>query len=399
MGSFAKVSDLELEEYSRLGKEAVEVRYLEFTPQRFLAKQNPGDAEVARYYQDNQAVFQVPVRARVNYLAFRPKDFLDRVQVSSADEKDYLNEHQKDFSRPKVILVRQLFLKLPPKATPAERQKVDKQAKELFAQVVKGEDFAQLARAHSQDAATKDKGGDLGEVIRGQHPPEWDKVAFTLKPGTVDLAVTPQGIYLIKLEEIKETERAPDAEARVNQRLKTEKAKAMAREAAQQAREEWSKGAVPEVARKYGVTPQETPLITRQDPVPGLGLLPMFNRTALDLKPKEISKVVDLPDGFAVLQGVEHQPEHLPPLEKIKDQVREALKKELAKKQVEQEAARLLDQLRQGKPLAQVAAQAGLTVKDSGFFTRFQGFLGKTKEEQPNGLIWRAMKSGQAMLS
>jgi peptidyl-prolyl cis-trans isomerase D len=258
---------------------------------------------------------------------------------------------------------------------------VDQQARELFAQVVKGADFAQLAKAHSQDAATKDKGGDLGEVTRGQHPPEWDKVAFALKPGTVDRAVTPQGIYLIKLEEIKETERAPDAEARINKRLKTEKAKAMAREAAQQAREEWSKGAVPEVAGKYGVTPQETPLIARQDPVPGLGLLPMFNRTALDLKPKEISKIVDLPDGFAVLQGVEHQAEHLPPLEKIKDQVREALKKELAKKQMEQEAARLLGQLRQGKPLAQVAAQAGLTVKDSGYFTRFQGFLGKPDEE------------------
>jgi peptidyl-prolyl cis-trans isomerase D len=382
VGSFAKVSDLEMEEFARVAKEAVEVKYLEITPQRYLAKQNPGDAEVARYYQDNQALFKVPDQARVTFLAFHTKDFLDRVQVSSSEEKDYLSEHLKEFSRPKVIRVRQLFLKLPAKATPAEKQAVEKRAEELLAQAAQGADFAQLARTFSQDAASKDKGGDLGEVTRGQHPPEWDKAAFALKPGALDRVLTPQGVYLIKLEEVKELEPRPDAAAKISQRLKTEKARTLAREAAQQAREEWPKGAVPEVAKKYGVTPQETSLISRQDAVPGLGVLPLFNRTALALKPQEISKVVALPNGFAVLKGVEQQAEHLPPLAKIKDQVKEALQKELAKKQADQEAGRLLAQLRQGKPLAQVAAQASLTVKDSGYFTRFQGFLGNSRWEQ-----------------
>ncbi|HEX9883806.1 MAG TPA: SurA N-terminal domain-containing protein [Desulfobaccales bacterium] len=373
--SFAKVSDLELEEYYRLGKEAVAVSYLELSPERVMAKQNPGDAEVARYYQEHQAAFRQPARARVNYLVFRPRDFLDRVQVSGAEAADYLSENYEEFSRPKVIRARQLFLELPAKAGPAEKQQVAKQAQELQEKAMAGEDFAQLAQAHSQDAASKTKGGDLGLVSRGQHPPEWDKVAFALKPGTVGRAATPQGIYLIKLEEIKEREQVPDAQALASKRLQGDRAKNLAREAAQQARGEWSGGPVPEVAKKYGVTPKETQLIALQDPVPGLGVLPSFNQAALKLKPKEISKVVDLPDGFAVLQGVEHQDDHLPPLEKIKDQVRLTVQKEMAKKATEQEAARLLAELRKGKPLAQVAAQAGLTVKDSGYFTRFQGFL------------------------
>jgi peptidyl-prolyl cis-trans isomerase D len=378
ISSFAKVSDLELEEYYRLGKEAVAVNYLEVSPERFLAKQNPGDAEVARYYQEHQDAFRQPARARVDYLVFRPKDFLDRIQVSSADAANYLNEHYEEFTRPKVIRVKQLFLKLPAKAGPAEKQQVAKQAQELQDKAMAGEDFAQLAQAHSQDEASKAKGGDLGLVSRGQHPPEWDRVAFALKPGTVGQAITPQGIYLIKLEEIKEKEQVPDAQALATKRLQGDKAKSLAREAAQQARGEWSGGSVPEAAKKYGVTPKETPLIALRDPVPGLGVLPSFNQTALKLKPKEISQLVDLPDGFAVLRGVEHQPDHVPPLEKIKDQVRHTVQKEMAKKAAEQEAARLLAELRKGKPLAQVAAQAGLTVKDSDYFTRFQGFLGQT---------------------
>ncbi len=389
VSSFAKVSDQELEEFYRLGKEAVEVKYLEVAPEPFVAKQNPGDAEVARYYQDNQAVFHVPARARASYLAFRVKDFLDRVNISTGEVTNYLKERPDEFTRPKVIRARQLFLKLDPKATPAEKQAAGKQAQELAGKTAAGEDFAQLARAHSQDAATKDQGGDLGDVTRGQHPAEWDKVAFALKPGTVGQAITPQGIYLIKVEGIKESERLPDAEALVTKRLKEERATAMAREAAQQARGEWSQAAVPEVAKSYGVTPKETPLMSRQDPVPGLGVLPNFNLTVLELKPKEISKVVDLPDGFAVLKGLEHQPDYVPPLEKIKDQARAALKKDLAKKQADQEAARLLEQLRKGKPLAQVAAQAGLTVKDSGYFTRFQGFLGQPSAEQVTAAAFR----------
>ena len=57
------------------------------------------------------------------------------------------------------------------------------------------------------------------------------------------------------------------------------------------------------------------------------------------------------------------------------------MSQQLARKQAEQEATRLLGELRQGKPWAQVAAAAGLAVKDSGFFTRFQGFLGQQQAE------------------
>lgn len=379
--SFAKVSDLELREIFRLGKEAVAVNYLVVSPERFLAQQQPGDAAVARYYQENQAEFRVPARARVNYLVFRPKDFEDRVTLSPAEVDDYLSAHADEFNRAKVIRVSQILLQVLPKVSPAERQQALQQAQDLLAQARGGEDFAQLAKAHSQDAASKDKGGDLGYLKRGQNPPEWEKVAFALKAGEVAQANMPQGIYLIKVEEVKETERVPDAEAKVRQRLKGEKARRLAKEAAEKARGELSRSPMAEVAKKYGVTLKETPLFGPRDAVPGLGVHPGFSQVALELKPQEVSRVVDLPDGFAILQGVEQQAEHLPSLEQVKEQVRLALQKQMAKKKAEQEAARLLQELRQGKPLAQVAAAAGLTVEDSGFFTRFQGFHGQRQAE------------------
>ena len=311
--SFAKVSDAELQELFRISKEEVDVNYLAVSPEKFLAQENPADDAVARYYKENEAEFRLPDRARVNYLIFRTKDYLNRVKLTPTAVEDYLKEHQDEYTRPKVIQARQILLTLPPKATDAQRRQATQKAQELLGQARAGEDFADLARANSQDAASRDKGGDLGLVRRGQNPPEWDKVAFGLKPGTVGLAATSKGIYLIKLEEIKETERRPRRRQAGGARLKEEQARQLAKDAAQQAREELSRGSLAQVAQKLGVTPQETPLFALSGAVPGLGVQPAFNQAALHLKPQEISKVVELPEGFAVLKGVEHQAAHLPP--------------------------------------------------------------------------------------
>jgi parvulin-like peptidyl-prolyl isomerase len=229
----------------------------------------------------------------------------------------------------------------------------------------------------------------MGLVRRGQNAPPWDKVAFGLKPGSMGLASTDKGIYLIKLEEIKETELLPDAAKQVEMLLKEEQARELAKSAAQQAREELSGSTLAQVGQKLGVPVQETPLLSLSETVPGLGREPDFNQAALRLKPQEISKVVEMPGGFAVLKGLEHQAAHLPPLEQVKDQVRTAVKKSLARKQAEQEATRLLGEMRQGKPWGQVAAAAGLAVKNSGFFTRFQGFLGQRQAESITGAAFQ----------
>ncbi|MFA5110606.1 MAG: peptidyl-prolyl cis-trans isomerase, partial [Desulfobaccales bacterium] len=336
---------------------------------------------VARYYQENQAEFHLPDRSRVNYLVFRTKDYLTRVQLAPTAVEDYLKEHREEYSQPKAIRVSQILLSLPPKPTEAEARQAADKARELLDKLKGGEDFASLAKASSQDAATREKGGDAGSVRRGQNPPEWDKVAFGLKPGAVGVAATPKGLYLIKLSAIQETEPIPDAAKQAEQQLKAERARQMAKDAAQQAREELSRTPLAQVGQKLGVTPQETPFFALSDQVPGLGLQPAFNEAALHLKPKEVSKVVDLREGFAVLQGVDFQAAHLPALAQIKDQVKTALKKQLARKKADQEATRWLGELRQGKPLAQVAAGAGLAVKDSGYFTLFKGFLGQEQAE------------------
>jgi peptidyl-prolyl cis-trans isomerase SurA len=72
---------------------------------------------------------------------------------------------------------------------------------EIKAKLDAGADFAELARAQSEDASSA-KGGDLGWVSPGDTVPEFEKAMDTLKPGQVsDPVQSPFGWHLIQVVE------------------------------------------------------------------------------------------------------------------------------------------------------------------------------------------------------
>ncbi|HMF58553.1 MAG TPA: peptidylprolyl isomerase [Pyrinomonadaceae bacterium] len=81
-----------------------------------------------------------------------------------------------------------------------EMEKRRNHAEELRRKASSGADFAALARASSDDSATKNQGGDLGSFARNSHPRAFDDAAFALKPGAVgDVVQTDFGFHVIKV--------------------------------------------------------------------------------------------------------------------------------------------------------------------------------------------------------
>jgi peptidyl-prolyl cis-trans isomerase D len=278
--------------------------------------------------------------------------------------------------RPVAIQVREIFLALPAKATAANKQQVKEKAEALLKQVRQGQDLAQLARTMSQDEASRSLGGDLGVVTRGKKGEAWDKVAFALAPGELGLAQTEKGFHLIMVEEIQKTEPLPEAEgkARALEAIKERKSRSLAREEAKRLQGETATTPFPEVAKKSKLTLQETPLFTLSEPIPGLGAVRAINQEAFTLKPQEVG-MAETPQGFMVMQSMERQAAHLPSFEQSKDKVLQAVSRQEAQKMADKEAEQVLARLKNGEPLARVAAQAALPLKNSGYFSRFQGFL------------------------
>ena len=72
------------------------------------------------------------------------------------------------------------------------------------------EKFADLAREKSTDTVSAKKGGDLGTFSPGRMVPEFDKVAFALKPGEIsDVVKTQYGYHIIMVTERKDGEPRP----------------------------------------------------------------------------------------------------------------------------------------------------------------------------------------------
>jgi len=123
-----------------------------------------------------------------------------------AEVKKNFEENPDKFKQDESIHASHILVSTQGITDEAELAKKKATAESLHAQLVekKGENFAELARAHS-DCPSKAQGGDLGEFGRGQMVPEFEKAAFSQEVGAIgDTIQTKFGYHIIKVTEKKE---------------------------------------------------------------------------------------------------------------------------------------------------------------------------------------------------
>jgi len=92
----------------------------------------------------------------------------------------------------------------------------DAAARFVLARLNRGEKFEDLARQLSKDPGSKEQGGDLGFVGKGQLVPEFERAAFALeRPGqTSPVVKTQYGYHIIRLVERRVAQPASLAQVR-----------------------------------------------------------------------------------------------------------------------------------------------------------------------------------------
>ena len=154
--------------------------------------------------------------------------------VTDAEVHRFYMDNPDKFHRPEQLRLRHIVVKVAKEASAAERAQKRLHIEKILQQVRAGGDFAQLARLHSE-APTKQWGGEMDPVGRGQLTQALEDAAFALTPGEVsDVLLTPEGFQILKLEGRSEalTISGDDARARVRRYLQEIKAmQAVTREA------------------------------------------------------------------------------------------------------------------------------------------------------------------------
>src|SRR3990172_8595865 len=124
--------------------------------------------------------------------------------------------------------------------TDGEVEEIRRKAEEVLKKAKAGGDFAALARENSEDT-TKDRGGDVGWIVRGQTVPEFEAAAFRLPKGSIsDLVKTQYGFHIVKVVDQKNarTQALPEVRASTLATLQQEKSERLAEELSQQIAEE-----------------------------------------------------------------------------------------------------------------------------------------------------------------
>ena len=127
------------------------------------------------------------------------------VKPDDAALKAYYDQHKSEYEEAKArhILIRAKGSPVPLK--PGQKELTDEEAlakaKDLREKIVKGADFAALAKAESDDTGSGANGGDLGSFTHGRMVKEFDQAAFTLPVGQVSEPVKTQfGYHIIQVE-------------------------------------------------------------------------------------------------------------------------------------------------------------------------------------------------------
>jgi peptidyl-prolyl cis-trans isomerase C len=158
------------------------------------------------------------------------EDIRKKIKIDDSMLQDYLKAHPLEYMqlRARHILIRMQGSSLP--LEPGQKELTGEEAlakaQEIRAKIVAGADFAEVAKAESNDPSTNTKGGDLGFFKRGQLPPSIEEAAFALKPGEISQPVkTSMGYIVVKVEENKPVKSFEELSPELDRNLRNELAR------------------------------------------------------------------------------------------------------------------------------------------------------------------------------
>jgi peptidyl-prolyl cis-trans isomerase SurA len=131
---------------------------------------------------------------------------LKPVPPTEQEMRAYFDEQKGNLgTRPATISFRQIVIA--PHPSPEAKARTRAQADSIVLELRRGSDFATAAKRFSQDPGSRDQGGSLNWFRRGVMVPEFERVAFALKPGVIsDPVESPFGYHIIQVERVQPAE-------------------------------------------------------------------------------------------------------------------------------------------------------------------------------------------------
>ena len=362
-------SDDEVREEFRRENEKIKLDYVMIKPDDLQSKVAVSDADLAAYFDKKKAQYVVPERRTVDYAILTLAELRQRSPVTEDEEKAYYQSNINQYKLEDRAHVAHILFKTVG-MTDAEAAEVKKKAEDVLNKAKHGGNFADLAKQYSEDT-TKDKGGDLGWIVRGQTVPEFEAAAFSLPKGSIsDLVKTQYGFHIIQVidRETARTQTLDEVKASIVNQLQQEKAEQLGENISAQIADEIRRGGrvpIEDLAKKFNMTTGQAKLVEANQPLPELGNAPGLMDTIFHQRAGDVGAPIHTDLGYVVLSVKDIQPSHAAQLAEVRDRVASDFRHEKAVELAKTRAEELAKRAKSGENLATAAKALGFELKTS----------------------------------
>jgi peptidyl-prolyl cis-trans isomerase D len=215
---------------------------------------------------------------------------------------------------PERVSVRHILLRTDGASKEAAAKKLA-EAQALIKQLRAGANFEELAKKVSEDPGSKDKGGNLGFVMRGQMVKNFEDAAFSLPPKQISEVIsTEYGYHVLEVLD-KQAARVPSFEESamsLRQEVQREMAFPRMQKIMDEVRKELVKnpGSAENLARSTGIQAIKIDKVQPLGNYGGLGQMPELDNLLPAMKLQEVSPVINIEGGtqvVAILSGINPQ--------------------------------------------------------------------------------------------
>lgn len=192
------------------------VRLRLFEASTYFAENEPTEAEAKSWYEHNKESLKVPASVDAQYIILNEAAAVKAVpQPTDTELEQYYESNKARYASPERRSINHIQLNLPAAATPEQVAEVKQKATELKQQLdAEPAKFAELAKQYSDDAGSKQSGGRLGMLAKGDIP-ELDELAFSpAETGIYGPLRIDNALHIIQLDSIEAAVTKPFADVR-----------------------------------------------------------------------------------------------------------------------------------------------------------------------------------------
>lgn len=202
------VTDSEIDAHLRLQNQTRSFASVQLTSAEESVP-DPTDEEIANDYAARRDELKTPEMVVLEYVEIKRAEIA--IDTPSDEDLKARYEEMKDrYVVPEQRLASHVLVEVAGGADADAQKAALAKAESLLAEIRGGKDFAEVAKANTDDIGSKEQGGDLGWIERGANDPAFDEALFKLEAGQVSEPVLgANGYHLIQLREIKTGSQRP----------------------------------------------------------------------------------------------------------------------------------------------------------------------------------------------